>query len=134
MTPLRHVHLTPLTDGRTFDLQTFDTGRTDWRGQTVIAYRFGVVGEPDPIFEGADFCGSPMHADDTDLTLASLLCFLTLRPGDTDADYFDAYTPRQREWTQDFACEALGADVSCFEEDARDNPDAVPPWVDVDDA
>lgn len=133
MTRLRHVHLEPLTDGRTFDLQMWDSGRTDWRGQTVIAYRFGVVGEDDPIFEGADFAGSPLTADDSDSCLATLLTFLTLRPGDTDRDYFDAYTPRQVAWTEDSACESLACEVSCFEEDVRDNPDADPPWVDVDD-
>jgi hypothetical protein len=133
MTPLRHVRLTPLTDGRVFDLQTWDTGRTDHRGQTRMGYRFSQVGESEPIFEGEDFCGSPMQADDSDLTLANLLGFLTLRLGDTDRDYFDAYTPRQREWTDDYACEALSCEVSCFEEEVRDNPDAVPPWVDVDD-
>jgi len=26
MTPLRHVRLSPLTDGRTFELATWDTG------------------------------------------------------------------------------------------------------------
>lgn len=133
MSPLRHVRLTPLRDGRTFELQTWDTGRTDRRGQSYIAYRFGVVGESEPLFEGADFAGSPMDADDSDLTLASLLTFLTLRRGDTDRDYFDDYTPEQLDWTEDYACEALGCEVSCFEEEARDNPDADPPWVDVDD-
>jgi len=132
MQTLRHVRLSPLTDGRTFELRTWDTGRTDWRGQTVIAFRFGVVDEP-PIFEGADFAGSPLTADDSDQCLATLLTFLTLRPGDTDRDYFDDYTPEQLDWTQDYACESLSCDVATFEEDARDNPDAVPPWVDVDD-
>ena len=47
------------------------------------------------IFEGADFSGSPMHADDSDQAVASLLTFLSLRPGDTDPDYFDDYTPEQ---------------------------------------
>jgi hypothetical protein len=132
MTPLRHVHLTLLRDGRTFELRTWDTGRTDSRGQSYIAYRFGVVGESEPIFEGSDFAGSPMTADDSDQCLATLLGFLTLRRGDTDAGYFDDYTPEQLDWTEDFACEVIGADVSCFEEDARDNPDVTPPWVDVD--
>src|SRR5262245_54254991 len=105
---LRHVRMTPLRDGRVFELRTWDTGRTDWRGQTRIGYLFGVRGESSPIFEGTDFAGSPMHADDSDLTLASLLCFLTLRRGDTDAGYFDDYTPEQLDWTEDYACEALG--------------------------
>ena len=72
-----------------------------------------------------------MTADDSDECLATLLVFLTLRPGDTDADYFDGYTERQRDWTQDYACESLACDVSCFEEDARDDDETDPPWVDV---
>ena len=131
MDTLRRVRLTPLTDGRTFELHMWDTGRTDRRGQSFIAYRFGVVGDEAPLFEGTDFAGSPMHADDSDACVATLLTFLTLRPGDTDRDYFDDYTPDQLDWTHDDACEALGADVACYEEDARENPDAVPPWVDV---
>jgi len=86
------------------------------------------------LFEGADFAGSPMVADDSDACLATLLTFLTLRPGDTDRDYFDDYTPEQLDWTQDYACEALGCEVACYEEDVRANPDAVPPWMDVADA
>jgi hypothetical protein len=50
------------------------------------------------IFEGEDFAGSPMDADDSDETVAALLTFLTLRRGDTDAEYFESYTPEQLAW------------------------------------
>ncbi|WP_433432018.1 hypothetical protein [Nonomuraea sp. CA-141351] len=33
----------------------------------------------------------------------AVLSYLTLRPGDTDADYFDAYTPAQIAWRDRFA-------------------------------
>lgn len=45
-----------------------------------------------------DFHASPCHAIDSDEPLRSLLGFLTLRPGDTDSEYFANYTPRQWEF------------------------------------
>jgi hypothetical protein len=51
---------------------------------------------PIVLFEGGDFSPSPCYADDSDQTVAGLLGFLTLRPGDTDPEYFDRYTDVQR--------------------------------------
>jgi hypothetical protein len=81
-----------------FALELFATGRRDWRGQTKLAYRF-IDGEQ-VIFEGEDFAGSPLHADDSDETLAALLGFLSLRPGDVERDYFEGYTSAQLEWAE----------------------------------
>jgi hypothetical protein len=81
-----------------FRLDLFDTGRCDWRGQTRLAYSFRDKGKV--IFEGEDFAGSPLHADDSNETVAALLSFLALRPGDTDRGYFDDYTPEQFAWAQ----------------------------------
>ena len=58
------------------------------------------------LFEGEDFGCSPLHAIDSDETIAALLGFLTLRPGDTDSEYFADYTPRQLEFCDQHA-EAL---------------------------
>jgi hypothetical protein len=33
--------------------------------------------------------------------------FLTLRPGDTESDYFEAYTERQLEFADSMECESL---------------------------
>jgi hypothetical protein len=98
--PLRHVRL---ESGHV--LRTWDTGRT--RGdRTRIAYELrepsGVV-----LFAGDDFCPSPMHADDSDNALRALLGVLTLRPGDTDAEYFADYTPAQLAFAQSDACQLL---------------------------
>lgn len=64
------------------------------------------------LFEGSDFCPSPLHAWDSDDTVASLLSFLTLRPGDTDAEYFDGYTDAQRDFcakhAEALSCEVIG--------------------------
>jgi len=45
-------------------------------------------------------------AIDSDASIGALLGFLTLRPGDTDAEYFENYTDRQREFC-DTDAEAL---------------------------
>lgn len=99
MTAMRTVAILPYLDGPAFTLTLLETGRTDWRGQSYIGYELWQVPAPDdsdePIFAGEDFAGSPLHADDSDDTVRALLSFLTLREGDTDADYFDDYTERQ---------------------------------------
>jgi hypothetical protein len=100
--------------GPTFTLKTYDTGRVDRRGVTTIGYRLTrhEKGECKLLFEGADFNGSPMHAIDSDETMAALMGFLTLRPGDTDAEYFEKYTPEQLAWAQSEA-EYLGFEAMC---------------------
>lgn len=87
----------------------FDGGHTlhlhaeqrDDEGRIVYSYvleRGGVV-----IFEGSDFrsgCGAPIDYADAARTLMG---FLTLREGDTDADHFDRYTPEQIAWRDEYA-------------------------------
>jgi len=93
----------------------WDTGRRDSRGQTLIVYRLKAK-YPDSrepavsLFEGNDFAGSPLHADDSNETVKALMNFLTLRPGDTDADYFAKYTPLQLAYCSDYA-ESLAMEV-----------------------
>lgn len=88
-----------------FTLRLWDTGRRDWRGQTRLAYELkdgrGVV------FAGDDFSGSPLHADDSQATVGAILSFLSLRKGDTDAEYFARYTAAQRGWSAGSRCEEL---------------------------
>ena len=63
-----------------------------------------------------DFAGSPLHADDSDETLRALIGFLTLRPGDTDPEYFEHYTERQRQFCdQDAEALSIYADELCGE-------------------
>lgn len=65
--------------------------------------------KPVTLFEGDDFGASPLHAVDSDETVAALMGLLTLRPGDTDPDYFADYTPEQlrfcTEHAETLACE-----------------------------
>jgi hypothetical protein len=73
------------------------------------ARKFGPLTET--LFEGEDFVCSPMHAIDSDAAVASLMSFLTLRPGDTDREYFKDYTPLQLGYCAEHA-EALACEVS----------------------
>lgn len=111
---LRRVRLTPYRKGYgpTFTLIMWATDRTDSRGQTRIGYelRQHEHGRTAVLFTGEDFAGSPLHADDSDSTVAALLGFLTLRPGDTDREYFDDYTPEQRAYC-DAHAETLNGEV-----------------------
>lgn len=81
-------------------LITWETGRRDGMGKTVLAYRL-----LDPtgatIFEGMDY--SVPGCIDDDASLRGLLGFLTLRPGDVDSEFFDDYTAAQVEWRDEHA-------------------------------
>ena len=84
-----------------FRLEIFDTLKSDARGHSLIAYRLSDSRFPGgAIFEAADFLASPIDAIDSDETLASLLTFLSLRPGDVGEDYFAGYSKRQTEWME----------------------------------
>lgn len=80
-----------------FRLRMWDSGQQDKRGTTTIAYLFQDKNSR-ALFKGCDFNGSPLHADDSNECVRSLLSFLTLRPGDTDAEYFENYTADQLDF------------------------------------
>lgn len=91
-------------DGYTLSLQAL--GRKDRNGHEMVRYIFS-----DPkgtmIFAGDDFGASPLHDAEGDKSAKSLLAFLTLRDGDTDAEYFANYTPAQIAFRDSFDCEQL---------------------------
>ena len=88
--------------GPVFSLTTYDphTGR--------IGYVLKQNGRE--LFRGEDFGPSPCHSVDGDESIKALMSFLTLRPGDTDSEYFDNYTPAQLDYCAEHA-EALRAAV-----------------------
>lgn len=103
---MRYEHLRTWTDGAGgFRLDLWDTGRTDRLGKTVLRYTLfdGDWKGGRIIFEGEDFTCSPLHAIDSDATVAAVLGFLSLQCGDTDAEYFDSYTPAQLAWRDERA-------------------------------
>ena len=96
-TLLRHVRMVPWLPGKgpTFDLVTWDTGRYHKRGTPMLGYALFSSESEDPIFHGEDTSPSPMHAIDSDDATRGVLSSLTLRPGDTDSEFFEKYTEAQ---------------------------------------
>lgn len=101
---LRRAKFSPYRKGMgpTFTVVLWDTGRSDNRGQSVLGYKLSSSKDGE-IFKGEDFAGSPMHAIDSDKTICSLMSFLTLKPGDTDREYFANYTQKQMRFAEEFA-------------------------------
>lgn len=100
--------------GPTFALTLWDTHRPYREGpQWCVGYRL-TMKEPDKrrvtLFEAEDYGCSPMHAIDSDASVEGVMGFLTLRPGDTDADYFEGYTAEQLSYCHAYA-ETLNCEV-----------------------
>ena len=86
-------------------------------GTGHCAYAF-FDGGTEPIFQGADYKPSPLHVWHSDLSVAGLLSFLSLQPGDTDDEYFESYTADQLAWAK-----RRGEELSmCAMELEGDNP------------
>jgi hypothetical protein len=98
---LRHIAL----DGG-YKLAVWDTRRLDESGKQLLSYRFwretlsGNSVIEQTLFEGTDFHCSPVEASDSDATLRSLLGYITLRPGDTDEEFFYDYSEAQMEFAR----------------------------------
>jgi len=85
-----------------FVLELSDTGEVDEMGKSRLHYCLSAP-DGETVFEGNDFCCSPMDPIDSDEAIRSLLGFLTLQPGDTDDEYFKNYTPRQVQFCDEDA-------------------------------
>jgi hypothetical protein len=88
-----------------FCLKLWDTRRADRYGKAILAYKLYDNGQL--IFKGDDFHCSPLHAIDSDETVAGLLAFLSLKPGDTDPKSFEGYSPANLAW-----CRARAEELS----------------------
>lgn len=95
-------------------LRVFDMEKTRGTNHHCLGYQFKVGRKI--IFEGTDF-GCPFQIGIDSLEAAySILGFLTLKPGDTDKEYFEEYTKEQMEWAKSSKCEYLSLLVSDWEE------------------
>lgn len=96
-------------------LLTWDAYARCNTGQHRIGYALWASAEDaldaPPLFCGDDCGVSPMHAIDSDDALIGLLSFLTLKPGDTDEEYFADYTAEQLAWCKDSQAEAISMHV-----------------------
>jgi len=121
-TRLRYVRFAPYRKGcgPTFQLTTWDCGRPYREGpQWQIGYRLTMIdnGRKHTLFEAEDYGCAPGDAIDSDACIRGLMNFLTLRPGDTDADYFDGYTRDQLDYCVSHA-ESLSLEIlNRYEED-----------------
>lgn len=94
-----------------YELRTWD--ETVFQEKIGFEFRKG----DQVIFLGHDF--RPGHSSvDGDQSLRSLLTFLTLRPGDTDDEYFDQYTPEQIEF-RDGDAEEIAMFSSCCPDESE---------------
>ena len=79
-----------------FRLTVWDTGLTDRYGKHRLACELSMhEGRKTVLFKRRDFCVSPLHAINSDATMLAIMDVLTLKPGDTDKEYFADYTPEQ---------------------------------------
>ena len=105
-----------------FRLELYDTYQTRY-GKSQLAYQF--FHKEVLVFEGADYGPSPLHSIDGDLSVAGLLSFLSLRPGDTDMEYFRDYTRKQFAFADHYG-EELSLEVEVLEnQDAECEPDHI---------
>lgn len=90
--------------GPAFVLTMWDMHRRDEYGKHVLAYRLTMSGPQGYVlFEGEDYhcaAGAGVASNDA---VAGLMGFLTLKPGDTDEDYFKDYTPEQLAYCEQWA-------------------------------
>lgn len=98
-----------LADHPEYRLQVWDLNERLFVGSVSAQHRLGYrlfKGE-EVIFEGDDYGCSPMLAIDSDESLAELLSFLTLKPGDTDDEYFEGHSRRQLKWCESREAEEI---------------------------
>lgn len=110
---MRDIEIRPYVEGQPyFRLQLIDTGLTGEYGKRGIGYRLAEYG-PRGGFRGVIFAhekhGIIWHPGviDDDRAVGEVLNWLTLRPGDTDSEFFDDYTKRQLDFANEHA-ETLG--------------------------
>lgn len=98
---LRRVQFSPYgAKGARFFLVTWATNRrVEHSSGEWIGYQLSIreQGKTRVLFTGEDI-GSAMNAIDSDECVRAIMSFLTLRPGDTDAEYFRNYTEDQLEY------------------------------------
>ena len=104
---LRRCRFRPYRDGPMFSLTIWDTHRKSG-SHSLLGYRLSSEGKV--IFKGEDFGCPSCNCVDSDATVDGIMTFLTLRPGDTDVEYFRDYSAAQFEFCSLHA-DALSCEV-----------------------
>ena len=92
-----------------YRLLLWDIGLCTWNGKSTLGYRL-VDRYSNVIFEGEDFSPGMSCCIDSDESVVGLMGFLTLRPGDTDDEYFDEYSDEQLQWCESDDCDVENND------------------------
>jgi len=89
-----------ILEGTGYRIMLWETGDWDKYGKARLGYAFYAPGADEPLFAGEDYHASPLHSTNEDATLRGILGFLTLKPGDTDAEYFESYSKEQMDFAR----------------------------------
>ncbi len=84
-----------------FTLELWDTHVPTGTGRlahTLLGYHLSDGGRV--IFAGDGYAPPLSVAINSDECLAALLSWLAMQPGDADEEFFEEYTPTQREWLE----------------------------------
>jgi hypothetical protein len=99
---LRKCVFRPYKKGPVFTLRTWDTHRSFGVNYSQSRLGYELKKDGAVLFSGEDFGCSCLDAIDSDKAICAIMSFLTLRPGDTDAEYFANYTDEQLAFARDF--------------------------------
>lgn len=107
----------------------WDTYRRGEHGHNYLGYRFvdpkGVI-----LFQGTEY-GCPFNqCVDSDETVKELLKWFTIKPGDTDDEYFENYTPEQMAFATSDDAEQLALDLE-YGHGEGNVEGYSKPWVDL---
>lgn len=104
---LRYVEIDSMLRGvAPYRLLLWDTYTEYSPGRPKLGCAFYRSPDTEPFM--VSYCGPGMGAsvDDDEMVQCALGCF-TMRPEDTDTDWFAEYTPEQMEWAESYECETL---------------------------
>jgi hypothetical protein len=93
-----------------FTLELWDTHVPTGSGylaHTLLAYRFSDRGTV--VFAGDRFAPPSGVCVDSDECVAAVLFWFTLKPGDTEGEFFESYSPLQMSWVESTRADDLSA-------------------------
>lgn len=85
-----------------------------YKGSDRLSYKFYY--NKQIISEGDDFRPSPMFGIDSLDAFVACLGFMTLKPGDTDKDYFKDHTKEHMNFLESHDCDELNLLINDFED------------------
>ena len=119
---VRTLHVRPYRKGigmPWFKIEIWDANKTDHRGAPVVLWRLFEQSEGggstlvfDGLAEPHKWRCSGWFSVDGDEAAECVLAFVGLRPGDTDAEFFEDYSPAQIAFAEAYG-EAISGEKEC---------------------